>query len=105
MFPFDPSYVYRPYPTFMRDMKEKLAHDIADYPIWSNNRGKDFISVARGLYMIDEANKGLEPTTIRIESWLTADKEVPDKFHRIVSTNFNILAALVIDSKHDHSFD
>ncbi|KAK0222138.1 hypothetical protein IW262DRAFT_1378483 [Armillaria fumosa] len=87
------------YPMLIREVKDRLSSPsgLEGYLPWGNSRGRDFMCVAQIVYLIDLGQSTTEPTTPKIEAWLSDKHDVTPKLQRNVDGTIDVLCALAQD--------
>ncbi|KAK0449437.1 hypothetical protein EV421DRAFT_1781911 [Armillaria borealis] len=87
------------YPMLIREVKDRLSSPsgLEGYLPWGNSRGRDFMCLAQIVYLIDLGQSKTEPSTTKIEAWLSDKRDVTPKLQRNVDSTIDVLCALAQD--------
>ncbi|KAK0459976.1 uncharacterized protein EV420DRAFT_1534249 [Desarmillaria tabescens] len=87
------------YPMLIREVKERLSSPsgLEGYLPWGNSRGRDFMCLAQIVYLIDFGESKTEPSTTKIEAWLSDKRNVTPKLQRNVDNTIDVLCELAQD--------
>ncbi|KAG7444196.1 uncharacterized protein BT62DRAFT_900608, partial [Guyanagaster necrorhizus] len=87
------------YPILIREIKDRLSSPsgLEGYLPWGNSRGRDFMCLAQVVYLIDLGQSKTEPSTTKIEAWLSNKRDVTPKLQRNVDSTIDVLCELAQD--------
>lgn len=85
-----------PWPSFVRSLKASAfaPSGFANHLDWASARGRDFQCVGTILYHLCKPTAA-HPGATQLETWLSADAPVPEKFRQDVEEAFAVYIALV----------